>query len=205
MPSELPPARPVLTIDGVPDLPLSGLVRALRIDQAEDGVSRLELRMLNHVASADGQAGPVFGAAAPLRLGSLIGLAMGDAPAAPALFQGKVHLIEHVHAEGSVPEAVVRAADARQAPQTPAGADIPLGVGGSLLSARVIEGTSALRLDGVCTGNPAIRVGGVVAVQGLAPQLANRYRVSTVTHLHDPAQGYRTAFTGVSIATLQQP
>lgn len=181
------------------------MLRAVRVDQAEDGVNRLELRILNHATNADGQVGPVFGATAPLRLGSVIELAMGDAPDAPTLFQGKVHVIEHLHPAGSVPEVVVRAADVRQSAPSSDTADIPLVWGGNLLSARVIEGTSSLRLDGIATGNPAIRVGGVVAVRGLAPQLSSRYRVGTVSHLYDTAQGHRTEFTGESTATVKQP
>lgn len=205
MPNETLRMRPVLLKADVPDPWLSSLVNALRIDQAEDGVSRLELRIVNHASTDEGGAGPVFGATAPLRLGSVIELALGDGPARVSLFRGKVHLLEHLHAEGNLPEVVVRAADARQAPPPPAGADIALGLGGNLLSARVIESPSSQRLEGVGAGNPAIRVGGVVAVRGLAPQLATRYRVGAVAHLFDPAQGHRTEFTGVSIHTVTTP
>ncbi len=205
MPNEPSSARPVLRHAGAPDPWLSSLLSALRIDQAEDGVGRLELRILNHAVNPDGQAGPVFGATAPLRLGSVIELTMGDALEAPILFQGKVHVIEHLHPAGNVPEVVVRAADARQSAPSSDAVDIPLALGGNLLSARVVEGPSSLRLDGIATGNPAIRVGGVVAVRGLAPQLANRYRVGTVTHLYDSALGHRTEFTGESTATARRP
>lgn len=97
------------------------------------------------------------------------------------------------------------APDARQSVPSSEAVGIPLALGGNLLSARVVEGPSSLRLDGIATGNPAIRVVGVVAVHGLAPQLAIRYRVGTVTHLYDTALGHRTGFTGESIATARKP
>lgn len=204
MPNEPLDALPVVCVAGAIDRELTRLLLAVRVTHAEDGPSRLELRMGNHIPAGD-DFGPVFGAKAPWRPGSPIELALEKAAVATPLFRGTVHLIEHIHPEAGVPEVLLRAADARQSPPPPAQADIPLTLGAALLSARVLEGLSSLRLDAVSLGNLVIRVGSVVAVRGLAPQFPTRYRVNTAVQQIDGQQGFRTEFTGLPITAANPP
>lgn len=204
MPNPPLDAIPVVRVAGATDRALTSLMIAVRVIHAEDGVGRLELRMINHTY-ANGDLGPVFGANAPWCPGSVIELAMEKDTVATPLFRGTVHLIEHIHPEAGAPEVLLRAADARQTRPLPPAADIPLAVGSTLLSARVLEGLSSLRLEAVGIGNLAIRVGSVVAVRGLAPQFATRYRVSTAVQQIDGQEGFRTGFTGMPITAANLP
>lgn len=48
--------------------------------------------------------------------------------------------------------------------------------------------------EGVAVGNPGIRVGSHLALQGLGPRFENTYYVTKVRHHYDLQQGYRTIF-----------
>ena len=108
-------ARPTLRLAGEADLRLSNLLIAMRMEEGEGGMSRLELRLSNLVATTDGATEPAFGAGSDLQLGAAIEVYAGDVQAPVEIFRGKVSAIEHVYSMGGAPEFVVLAEDALQA------------------------------------------------------------------------------------------
>jgi len=53
-----------------------------------------------------------------------------------------------------------------------------------------------VRIQGVTTGTPALRVGTHATVRGLGAWFSNTYYVTSVRHRYDLVQGYRTEFEG---------
>lgn len=49
--------------------------------------------------------------------------------------------------------------------------------------------------QGVCIGQPALRAGSVVKLEGLGRRFSGRYYVTSTEHTYKPSIGYRTAFT----------
>ncbi len=49
-------------------------------------------------------------------------------------------------------------------------------------------------VEGTAQGNPAIRVGTHVTLQGLGPRFSNTYYVVRATHRFDSSNGYQTHF-----------
>jgi phage protein D/phage baseplate assembly protein gpV len=58
-----------------------------------------------------------------------------------------------------------------------------------------------IHAEGECTGNPRIKAGGVVDVQGVGTRFGGKYLVSSATHVYNVEAGYRTTFR----ITGQQP
>jgi phage protein D len=50
-------------------------------------------------------------------------------------------------------------------------------------------------LEGTCEGNPALRVGTHVTIDGVGPRFANTYYVTSACHRFDRSAGYQTDFT----------
>ena len=50
-------------------------------------------------------------------------------------------------------------------------------------------------LEATCEGNPALRVGTHVTIEGVGPRFANTYYVTSTCHRFDRAVGYQTDFT----------
>ncbi|HNQ03546.1 MAG TPA: contractile injection system protein, VgrG/Pvc8 family [Thiobacillaceae bacterium] len=105
-------ARPTLRVNGQEDERVSELLLAMVMEEAEGGMSTLELRFVNIAATGDGGTEPAFGAASALRLGAEIGVYAGDAASPREIFLGKVSALEMVCDFGSPPELVVLAEDA---------------------------------------------------------------------------------------------
>jgi phage protein D len=53
----------------------------------------------------------------------------------------------------------------------------------------------ALSARGQCRGNPNLRAGQVVQVDGVGPRFSGPYRLTTVTHSFSPDRGFSTSFT----------
>lgn len=104
-------ARPTLRIAGQEDARLSTQLMALRMEENEGGLSHLELRLNNWVAT-DGSPELAFDAGSTLRLGAELGVYSGDAAAPTEIFQGRVSALEMVCDYGKPPELVVLAEDA---------------------------------------------------------------------------------------------
>jgi uncharacterized protein len=50
-------------------------------------------------------------------------------------------------------------------------------------------------VEGTCEGNPALRVGTHLTIEGVGPRFANTYYVTSTCHRFDRAVGYQTDFT----------
>ncbi len=83
-------------------------------------------------------------------------------------------------------------------PAVQAEADAVAGAGGRRRARRF------LRIQGVTTGTPALRVGTHATVYGLGAWFSNTYYVTTVCHRYDLVDGYRTEFEG-ECARLGEP
>ncbi|MDQ8021922.1 MAG: contractile injection system protein, VgrG/Pvc8 family [Moraxellaceae bacterium] len=107
--------RPTLRIAGQPDVHMSNLLLALRMDESEGGMSRAELRFSNLASTTDGGAEAAFDENSDLKLGAEIAVYCGDASAPREVFRGKVTAMEHLFSTSSAPQITVLAEDALQA------------------------------------------------------------------------------------------
>lgn len=107
-------ARPTLRLAGQADVRLSNLLVAMRMDESEGGMSRLELRLSNLVGTTSGGTEAAFGAGSDLRLGADLAVYAGDVQAPREVFRGKVSAIELLFSMGGAPEITVLAEDALQ-------------------------------------------------------------------------------------------
>ncbi len=108
-------ARPTLRVNGQEDARVSELLTLMKLDEAEGGMSSVELRFIDWTASGDGHAELAFDAGSSLRLGAEIALYAGDAAAPRELFKGKVSALEMLCDFGKPPELRVLAEDALSA------------------------------------------------------------------------------------------
>ena len=108
-------ARPTLRLAGQADVRLSNLLVAMRMDESEGGMSRLELRLSNLVGTTAGGTEAAFGAGSDLKLGAELAVYTGDVQAPVEVFRGKVSAIELLFSMGGAPEITVLAEDALQA------------------------------------------------------------------------------------------
>ena len=107
-------ARPTLRIGGEADERATELVLAMRMEESEGGLSRLELRFSNVASTSDGGAETAFGPDSKLALGAEIGVYVGDEAAPREIFKGKVSAIEIDFKTGMPPEICALAEDALQ-------------------------------------------------------------------------------------------
>jgi phage protein D len=105
-------ARPTLRIAGQPDERASALLTAMKMEEDEGGLSTLELRITNWVATGNGRAELAFNASSSLKLGADLGVYTGDEATPREIFKGKVSALEMVCNYGQPPELVVLAEDA---------------------------------------------------------------------------------------------
>jgi phage protein D len=105
-------ARPVLRIGGQADARIDSLLSAMRMEEQEGGLSALELRLSNWVATPEGRGELGFDARSTLTLGAELQVGTGDAARPTEIFKGKVSALEIVCQYGQPPELVVLAEDA---------------------------------------------------------------------------------------------
>jgi phage protein D len=105
-------ARPTLRIAGQADARLSALLTSMKLDESEGGMSRLELKVTNWVATGGGRAELAFDASSTLRLGAELAVYAGDEASPREIFKGRVSALEMVCNYGTPPELVVLAEDA---------------------------------------------------------------------------------------------
>ena len=121
-------ARPVVRVGGQAVERVSTLLSAMRMEESEGGMSTLELRLANWVATGSGGAELAFDAQSPLKLGAELLVGTGDEAAPNEIFRGKVSALEMVCNYGQPPELVVLAEDglgaARRARRTKVYADM---------------------------------------------------------------------------------
>ena len=102
-------ARPTLRIAGQPDARASTLLTAMTMEESEGGLSTLELRLTDWVATGGGRAELAFDANSALKLGAALAVYAGDEAAPREIFQGRVSALEMVCDYGKPPELVVLA------------------------------------------------------------------------------------------------
>jgi len=108
-------ARPTLRFSGQEDARASQLVTAMRMDEDEGGMSRLELRLSNWASDTAGGAALAFPAGSKLALGAGIEVYVGDEAEPREIFRGRISAIEADFRTGMPPEISVLAEDALQA------------------------------------------------------------------------------------------
>jgi phage protein D len=105
-------ALPTLRIAGLEDARARDLLCAMRMEEAEGGMSTLELRFVNWTASGDGHAELAFDSRSSLKLGAELAVYAGDTAAPREIFKGRVSAMEMVCNHGAPPELAVLAEDA---------------------------------------------------------------------------------------------
>ncbi len=109
-------APPRLHFGGREDERAATLLSAMRMDEAEGGLSRLELRFSNWASTRGGGAELAFAAGSRLEHGTKVEVYVGDqAEARPKIFGGVVSAIEAEFRAGGPPDLVLLAEDALQA------------------------------------------------------------------------------------------
>ena len=107
-------ARPTLRFSGQEDARASQLVVAMRMDEDEGGMSRLELRLSNWASDTAGGAALAFPAGSKLALGARIEVYVGDEAEPREIFRGRISAIEADFRTAMPPEITVLAEDALQ-------------------------------------------------------------------------------------------
>jgi phage protein D len=105
-------ARPTLRVAGQPDERASALLTAMKMEESEGGLSALELRITNWVATGQGRAELAFDATSALKLGADLAVYTGDEATPREIFKGKVSALEMACNYGEPPVMVVLAEDA---------------------------------------------------------------------------------------------
>ena len=113
-PSAYYSARPTLRVAGQPDARAAELLRSMRMEEDEGGMSRCELRFANIASTTDGGAEEAFGSNSTLKLGAELGVYAGDVTQPTEIFRGKVTAIEADYKIGGPPEFTVLAEDSLQ-------------------------------------------------------------------------------------------
>ena len=108
-------ARPTLRFAGQEDLRASNLVVAMRMDESEGGMSRLELRLSNWASTTGGGAELAFPAGSKLAPGARLEVYVGDEAEPREIFRGRISAVEADFRTGLPPEITVLAEDALQA------------------------------------------------------------------------------------------
>ncbi|WP_341679314.1 contractile injection system protein, VgrG/Pvc8 family [Niveibacterium sp. SC-1] len=145
-------ARPTLRLGGQADARASELLLAMKMEESEGGMSRLELRLSNWASTTNGGAEIAFDAGSKMKLGAQIEVYAGDESEPREIFRGKITALEADYKTGVPPELSVLAEDALQqarlarrskvyTQQSPA--DIVRAVAGDLGLTPVITGLSS--------------------------------------------------------------
>lgn len=104
--------RPTLRIAGQDEPRAGQQLLAMTMDEREGGLSALELRLLNWVATSGGPPELGFDAGSRLRLGVELAVYAGDETSPTEIFKGRVSALELHCRAGEPPELVVLAEDA---------------------------------------------------------------------------------------------
>jgi phage protein D len=128
-----------------------------------------QVTSVTHAGFDVGQGRPVSAESGRVGLGPGAGRTGGDF-LAEAFGQRAEHLGERPVHDQAEAEALVAAAHARRARRF-------------------------VTLEGTCVGNPALRVGTHVTIEGVGPRFANTYYVTGACHRFDGTAGYQTDFT----------
>jgi Bacteriophage probable baseplate hub protein len=108
-------ARPTLRLAGQEDVRVSELLIGMKMEEAEGGMSALELRFSNWASTTDGGGEIGFPAGSKLKLGANLEAYAGDETEPREIFRGKITALEADFRTGVPPELTVLAEDALQA------------------------------------------------------------------------------------------
>lgn len=112
-------ARPTIRIDEQAHALVSELLDGMRMTEVEGGLSALEVRFVNWVATTNGGAGFAFEDGEILRHGAAITVYAGDESQPMEIFRGRISAIEFALPEGGPPELTVLAEDGLQSLRLP--------------------------------------------------------------------------------------
>ena len=108
-------ARPTVRLAGAEDPRATELLLAMRMEESEGGMSRLEMRFSNWASLKGGGAEYAFGPGAKLKLGASIEVYSGDQAQPREIFKGSITAVEAEYSTGAPPELTVLAEDILQA------------------------------------------------------------------------------------------
>src|SRR5262245_28100512 len=107
-------ARPTIRINGAEQERITGLLLAMDMTEAEDGLSTLELKLDNTKSDASGASDFAFEDEAAFKLGDSINVYCGDESAPTEIFRGAISALEADFSEESSPRLVALAEDTLQ-------------------------------------------------------------------------------------------
>jgi phage protein D len=107
-------ARPTLRLNGREQERLTGLLLALEMNEQEDGLSTLELKLSNWANNASGGADFAFEDEAVLKLGDRLAIYTGEEAAPQEIFSGTASALEAEFREDGAPTLTVLAEDKLQ-------------------------------------------------------------------------------------------
>jgi phage protein D len=106
--------RPAVRVEGREHEKINELLLAMRLTEAEAGMSGLELRFLDWASEGGGRADSAFSDEAIVKLGSALTVYAGEGHAPDEIFRGKVTALEYARDERNAPELSLLAEDALQ-------------------------------------------------------------------------------------------
>lgn len=106
--------RPTVRVEGEENERVTALLLAMRLVEAEGGMSGLELRLTDIASDPEGGTEDAFDDESIVKLGSAIAVYTGEEDSPQEIFQGKVTAIEYVRDEQNPPEIALHAEDALQ-------------------------------------------------------------------------------------------
>lgn len=104
-------AWPTVRVNGQPHERLNELLLMMEMNEQEDGLSSLALRLTNVATETDGRSASAFEDEAVVKLGDRIAVYAGDEQAPQEIFEGLVTAFEANFPENAAPELVVLAED----------------------------------------------------------------------------------------------
>jgi phage protein D len=107
-------ARPTVRINGTEKERVTGLLLAIEMNEREDGLSTLELRMNNVASDSGGQSDYAFEDELSFKLGDTITIYCGDESAPTEIFRGHISALEAEFSEDGSPALTALAEDTLQ-------------------------------------------------------------------------------------------
>jgi phage protein D len=104
-------ARPEVRVSGRVDDRIAVLLTAMRVEESDEGLATLELRLNHWAGFDDGTAGYAFVGGNAIELGAAIEVLAGDSSSPVRIFKGHVSALELVCNYGQPPELVLLAED----------------------------------------------------------------------------------------------
>ena len=107
-------ARPTIRVNGQDQERITALLLAMEVEEQEDGLSRLELKLSNIASDSQGGADYAFEDERTFKLGDKIGIYSGDETGPQEIFSGRVSAVEAGFYEDASPTLMLLAEDKLQ-------------------------------------------------------------------------------------------